>query len=177
MPQVRGYSHEAKIAAIRRCAEETGEQALWLSCYQYWHRSVPDRATVPSVDVVGPTAVFSRLCEEAGVEFFLSKQPKYGRNPDYTRRMKLDAIRQFVEAVHPQRPTLTGYVAWRETQPGPLPSETAIQRSFTWAAAMEELGVDRAVTMPGSTHCWELSLSRRRIRFMKTHAAEQKGAR
>ena len=62
MPQIRNYSHEAKIAAIRRCVDETGEKALWLARYKRWHRSISDRATVPSIDVVGPTAVFAVLC-------------------------------------------------------------------------------------------------------------------
>ena len=142
MPRVSEYSHADKIAALRRCADETGEKALWLARYRRWHRSIPDRATVPSIDVVGPTAVFAVLCEEAGVEFFLSKQPKYGRNPDYTPRVKLNAIRQFAEVIHPETPTLTGYKVWRVTQPGPLPSATAFSRSFTWDEVMEELDPD-----------------------------------
>ena len=127
MPRVSEYGHEAKVAAVRRCAAETGEQALWRSRYEKWHQSITDRAFVPSCQVVGSTVEFEALCAEAGVEFVRRKPSNLGRKPAYTRRMKLDAVQQFADAVHPQALTRDRYEAWRKTQPGPVPSPAALK--------------------------------------------------
>lgn len=143
MPRVSQYSHESKVAAVRRCAAETGQQALWLSRYGHWHRSIADRAFVPSSQVMGPTAALEALCEEAGVEFVRRRPSNLGRNPAYTRRMKLDAVQQFADAVHPEALTRDRYEAWRKTQPGPVPSPAALKGTFgTWGNVLKVVNPD-----------------------------------
>ena len=138
------YTKAEKLAAIQRCAAETGKVPLRHKNYGNWYRMAPDRRLLPSANSVGPTAPdFVALCEEAGIaaSHSSSNRDSYVK-PGYTRPMLLDVVRVFVDDIHPAPPTRAAYSEWREVQARHVPVDSTLLNRFgSWASLMDKLDV------------------------------------
>ena len=65
--------------ALRRCAEESGHEALNQGRYNRWRYSLPDRRVVPNPLAFGDATGFQEFCRANGVECLPAKKTSPGR--------------------------------------------------------------------------------------------------
>ena len=156
---MEGYTSAEKVAAIQRCASETGHVPLVLDQYRKWRESSLDRRRLPSQRAIGQVSDFLELCAEAGVqaEDGTSGPGHRGEKPRYSRLMMLEIAQRFVEETSPAKPTSVSYQKWRSAQTEPVPNVGSLAASFGgWKKLMSSFGID---SVPGVRYSEEAKLA------------------
>ena len=144
------YTEADKVAAVKRCAAETGKVPLRLSDYLSWRLSVSDRRSLPDRGTLDQATGFVAICEKAGVVAARRQGTNTGRTvPNYSRAGMLRAVQMFVDETYPEPPSANVYDVWRKAQDVSMPSRKTIYRNFgDWRELMHELGVEELAHQP-----------------------------